>query len=167
MSKIIEVWWKELVEIRDKFSWWSIINVPIQKYREIARWLIMWKKDLDHTICERKNWKRFTPTEVVRQKMYNWTAIIEWSYKEIEYTILDISKNWLQIGYIWKELNIWDKLELTFTLWKNYTLSWRVVWNKNNLYWIEITIPWENEKISVLANNYSRFISMIIKNTAY
>lgn len=168
MLTVINEWWNKFIQTREKIGWLCReVNIPIDRYRTTARRLIIWKKDLDPAICERKNWKRYLPNEVVKQKIYSWTAVIEWSNKVIDYTIWDISKNWIQINYIWNQLKLWDNLELTFLLWKNYTLKWKVVWNKNNLYWIEFEVPNNNDSFSALAKNYSKFVNMIISNTTH
>lgn len=168
MLNIVENWWKQFIKTREKIGWLCRdINVPIEDYRTRARSLIIWKKDLDKAICERKNWRRFLPNEVVKQKNYTWTAIIEWSNIEIDYTIWDISKNWIQIKHNWNELKVWDTIELTFFMWKRFCLKWIVKWNKNNLFWIEFITPEKDDTFSSLSRNYKNFVSMLISNTTH
>lgn len=127
--------WNKKISIRNKESTNWIIETTVAKERDRIR-SITDNIPINNQACERRE-IRLPPHELLKLKKYIWT--IQWMNWDIDFSINNISSWWIQIKPN-QPLKLWEIIEISFTLDKNYRFDWKVVWKKWNLYWIQFNV---------------------------
>lgn len=143
------------IRINDKESpeWVRITTVweERERIREQVKWVV-WIHPL---VCERKD-VRIKPYELVSLRKYMWT--IHWYNWDIDFTIWNISSWWIQV-ISEKPLKVWELIELSFTLDKNYRFDWKIVWWKWKIYWVQFLVS--NNSLTSIQKNYMNLITLL------
>jgi len=129
----------KIIKYRDKTSptWFS--EITVWQIRTSARNGFTAVMERTPEASERKN-KRIKPSsfnDTIKLKRYIWT--IYSCGMDKNFSILDISNWWIKIQTD-EDLNVWEKVSLSFILNKQYNFSWEVVYKEWDSYWVKFII---------------------------
>lgn len=143
------------VNINDKESPDWVRKTTVWEERKRVREQVKWITWIHPLVCQRSD-NRIKPYELIRLKNYMWT--ISWVQWESNFTIWNISSWWIQI--ISEEpLCVWDLIELSFTLDRNYRFEWKIVWGKWKIYWVQFLVS--HNSLDSIKKNFMNLITLL------